>query len=461
MKIICRKAVAAIMKSIRIGLIVALSVMAFGLCGILVYGMAGGDIFRVGARQSYSNAQLVLEKEIPLDGIESISVLYGMNSNDIYLYESEKDVIIVREYSSSEMSEKELSAVKVNNNFLEIKGARRNYGSFGFHLFGFNGGYYNRHYTEVYLPASYRGELLLETSSGDIISELDINSEKDVSVTSTSGDVEFPSVTADNVSVNTSSGYVEMDKIAAGADQSVGVISINTSSGDVKLGELAGKINIESSSGYLTLGTITGDTQLGTSSGDININEITGETKTESSSGCLTIGTLTGNAQLKTTSGDVEVRCADGDIQIMTNSGTVKIPEGSGSRTISTSSGNIVAGSTAGSFQIKSQSGDVQATIQKGEGSLETTSGDVQLSLEELAGTLNINSSSGYVDITLSDNNEFEFMTSTTSGDIMTFFDNDLTFSSRRNHAQGIHGANEQGNRIEIQTTSGDVRISK
>lgn len=449
------------MKSIRIGLIVALSVMVFALCGILVYGMAGGDVFRAGARQSYSNAQLVLEKEIPLDGIESISVLYGMNSNDIYLYESEKDVIIVREYSSTEMSENELSTVKVDENCLVIKGTRRNYNSFGFHLFGFNGGYYDRHYTEVYLPASYRGELLLTTSSGDIISELDISSEKDVSVTSTSGDVEFPSVTAENVSVNTSSGYVTMENIAANADYPVGEISIKTSSGDVKLKGLAGKTNIESSSGYLTIGTITGDTQLKTTSGDMNINEITGEIKTESSSGCLTIGTLTGNAQLKTTSGDVEVQCADGDIQIMTNSGTVKIPEGSGSRTISTTSGNITAGSTEGSLQLKSQSGDVQATIQKGEGSLETTSGDVQLRLEELAGTLNINSSSGYVDITLSAENEFEFMTSTSSGDIVTFFDSDLTFSSRENHAQGIHGANEQGNRIEIQTTSGDVRISK
>ena len=447
------------MKSLKIILILVLTVITFSLCGIMVYVMAGGSIFRNHNRQGYTNVQLVLEREIPLEGIDSISILYSMNSNDIYLYESENDAITIREYSSIEMSEKELSAIKVNENSLEIKGARRNYSSVGFHLFYFDGGFYNRHYTEVYLPVSYHGELLLETASGDIISELDIKSEKDVSITSSSGDVEFPSVAAENVFVHTASGYVKMEKIDANEDHSAGEISIKTSSGDVDLKELSGKTNIESSSGYLTIGTITGDTQLKTSSGDINIKELTGEVKTESSSGYLNIGTLTGNAQFKTTSGDVDVQYADGDVQTVTTSGNVKVLEGDGSRTISTSSGDIMAESTEGGFQVNTQSGDVQIAMQKGEGSIETASGDVQLSLEELAGTLNVNSSSGYVGITISTENEFEFMTSTSSGNIVTFFDSDLTFSSRRNHAQGVHGANAQGNRIVIQTTSGDVRI--
>lgn len=449
------------MKSLKIILILVLTIITFSLCGIMVYVMAGGSIFRNYNRQGYANVQLVLEKEIPLDGIDAISILYGMNNNDIYLFESENDDVIIREYSSAEMGEKELPAIKVSGNRLEIKGARRNYSSVGFHLFYFNGGSYNRHYTEVYLPASYHGELLLETASGDIISELDIKSEEDVSITSTSGDVEFPSVAADNISVHTSSGYVRMEKIDAYADHSVGEISIKTSSGDVDLKELTGRTDIESSSGYLTIGTITGDTQLRTSSGDINIKELTGEVKTESSSGYLAIGTLTGNAQFKTTSGDMDVQYADGEVQAVTNSGNVKMPEGNGDRTISTSSGDIMAESTEGIFQINTQSGDVQITVQKGEGSIETASGDVQLALEELAGTLNVNSSSGYVGITLPAENEFEFMTGTSSGNIVTFFDSDLTFSSRRNHAQGVHGANAQGNRIVIQTTSGDVRISK
>lgn len=449
------------MKGIKIGLIVLSSFIAISLCGILVYGLAGGARFRDEGPQGHNNVQLVLEKEIPLDGIDSISILYNMNSNDIYLHESENEAVTVREYSSSEMSEKEISTVEVNGNSLEVRGARRNYDGIGFHLFYIGRGAYSRHYTEVYLPASYCGELLLKTSSGDIVSNFDIVLDRDCSVSSSSGDVRFSSVTADNVSVDTSSGYVTMEDIDAKADGSAGTVSIRTSSGDVNVKTITGETGIESSSGYVTVERIQGDARLKTSSGDMHVKEIAGEAETESSSGDVTIGTITGDAHLKTSSGDISVQHIDGNIQTTSNSGYVKISEGSGDRMITTSSGSVIAGGTESGFRVITQSGDVQITVQRGAGSIETTSGDIQLGLQELAGTLSVNSSSGYVSIMLSAENEFEFMTETSSGDIMTFFDDALNFSSRKNHAQGTYGANEQENRIEIHTSSGDVRVSK
>lgn len=448
------------MKSMKIGLIVVLSIITVSLCGTLVYGMLGGNIFRNYDRQYYADVQLVLEEEISLDGIESISVLYNMNNNDIYLLENETDTVVVKEYSTSDMNENELTTIKVNENSLVIRGARRSFNS-GFHLFWNNGYAYNRHYTEVYLPTSYHGEILLETASGDIASDFDMELEKDFSITSTSGDVNFPGITAANATVNTSSGYVRMENIDTNVNGAAGEIHIKTTSGDVNLKELTGETVIESSSGYLTIGSITGDTQLKTSSGDMNIKEIVGETKTESSSGYLMIETLTGDAQIKTTSGDVNIQHMDGDIQVTTTSGYVRILEGDGGRSVSTSSGDITVEGTGENFRLNTQSGDVQITVQKGEGNIETSSGDVQLGMEELAGTLNINSSSGYVRIKLSAENEFEFVANTSSGDIMTFFDSDLTFSSRKDHAQGTYGDNAQGNQVEIQTTSGDIRVSK
>ena len=448
------------MKGIRIGLIVVLSVMTVGLCGVLVCGITGRNIFWNPGRQNYKEVQLVLEKEISLDGIDSISIMYGMNSNDIYFYESENSALTIKEYSSSEMNDNELSTIKVNGSSLEVKGVRRNY-SDGFRLFWFNGYSYNRHYTEVYLPGSYHGEIMLETSSGDIISDFDLELEKEVSITSTSGDISFPSVAASNAEINTSSGNVRMDNIDTNVNGSVGEIHIRTSSGDVDLKELTGETDIESSSGYLTVRSITGNTQLKTSSGDINIKEITGETKVESSSGYQVIETLTGNAQFNTTSGDVSIQRMNGGTRIETTSGIVRILEGSGDRSLATSSGDIIVKGTEGNFQISTQSGNAQINMQKGAGSIDTSSGDIQLGLEELVGTLDIDSSSGYVDIKLSTENEFEFEADTSSGDIETFFDRDLNFSSRGHHAQGIYGANTQGNRIEIRTTSGDVRISK
>lgn len=441
-----------------------MSLLTAGLCGILLYGMAGGAHNRFGGpgRPNYVDMQIVFEEEVPLDGIDSISVLYSMNSNDIYLYESEGDAVLVREYSSTEPGENELTTVRVNGGSLEVRGVRRNDVNSGFYLF-YNGGYYT-HYTEVYIPASYRGGLLLETSSGDIVSNRNIASEKDFSAASSSGDVRLLSVAAANVSVTTSSGNVKMEDIAAYADGSegevsAGEISIRTSSGDVNLRALTGETRLESSSGNLTVGAISGNAQLKTTSGDMNLKELAGETMIESSSGYLTVETISGNAKIKTISGDVTVQCIDGNIQTVTSSGYVRILEGSGSRSISTNSGDIIVEGTEGSFQVDSQSGDARITMQKADGSIETISGDVRLELEELAGVLSINSSSGYINMKLSDENEFEFEANTSSGDIVTFFDSELHISSDKDYAQGVHGTNTQGNRVEIKTVSGDVRI--
>lgn len=453
------------MRNIKIGLIIILSILTVGLCGILLYGMTGGtahNMFMNSEHQNYEDMQMVLEKEVSLDGIDSISVLYGMNSNDIYIYESENDDVLVREYSSTELDDNEITTVRVKDGSLEVRGARRNNVDFGFRLFYFgNGGHFNRHYTEVYIPASYRGEFLLETSSGDIVSDMNIQSEKDFSVGSSSGDVHLLDVTAANVSATTSSGYVKIEDIATSASESGGKINIKTSSGDVNLGELTGDTKIESSSGNLTVEMIAGDVQLKTTSGDMNLKELAGETKLESSSGYLSVEIISGNATLKTSSGDVSIQHIDGDIQAVTSSGYVRILEGSGDRSISTNSGDVTVESAEGSFQVDSSSGDVQITVQKGDGSIGTTSGDVRLELKELNGALSINSSSGYVNLKLPAENEFEFEANTASGDIVTFFDDELQISSRKDHAQGVHGANTQGNRVEIRTSSGDVRIMK
>lgn len=450
----------SIMKNIKIGLIVLLCVIIVGLCGIFVCGVSGMKVFRGHERQNYNDVQLVLEEEIPLAGIDNISILYSMNSNDIYLAESEGDVVLIREYSSCELSESEVSTVKTNGSSLEVRGVRRNYS--GMRFFGVFGPYYvnERHYTEVCLPASFQGELLLETASGDITSDFDIKLEKTLSAASSSGDIHFLSVNADGISLSSSSGNVMTGDVITNIDGSSGEISIQTASGDMNLEELRGETKMESSSGEMTVDVIVGNARLGTASGDMIINEIQGEMIAESSSGNITVMAITGNSQIKTVSGDVEVRQMEGDARVTTSSGYVKILAGSGDRAVSTVSGDIVVTGSEGDFQADAQSGNIQMDIQSGEGSIGSTSGEIQLGLRELTGKLDINSISGSVSINLSTENEFGFTADTTSGSIMTFFDNDLEFSSRKKYAQGTYGVNMAGNQVEIKTTSGDVVVS-
>ena len=368
------------MRRIKIVLLVTLCVLTVLLCGIFVYGITGHDIyraFRYDHEREYVGMHLVLEQEVSIDGIDNISVSYSMNSNDVYLYEGQGDMLTVKEYNEVELNENQLSTVSVNGSKLEIKGKRRNSGIFGvgFFHFGYGGGY-----TEIWLPASYKGELALSTSSGDIASEMDLVLEKDLKAASTSGEITMPDVTASNVSLGRTSGYVNAE-------------------------------------------------------------------------------TITGNVQIETTSGDITVQHIDGNAAFSSTSGNAKIMEGGGDRSVSTSSGDVTIDGADGLWKIQTTSGEVRVKGKNDNGSIDTTSGDVSLEIVELNGTLGINTSSGTVNMVLMQDSAFDFSADTTSGDIDTFFDDDLKFSKRGNNAQGTHGQNSQGNSIRIETTSGDVRI--
>lgn len=371
------------MRNLKIGLLVMFCILTVFLCGIFAYGMTGHDIYRAfrggNYDRDYVGMHLVLEKEVPIDGIDSISVSYSMNSNDVYLYEGQGDMLTIKEYHEIGLNENELSTVSVNSSSIEIKGKRRSSRRFGAGFFHFG---YDSGYTEVWLPASYRGELALATSSGDIMSEMELVLEKDLIVASTSGEITMPGVTAGNV-------------------------------------------------------------LLASTSGDVNAD------------------TITGNVQIATTSGDITVQHIDGNATVESSSGNVKIMEGRGERSVSTTSGDVMLDGADGLWKIHTTSGEVWVKGQNDNGSIETTSGDVSLEIAELNGTLDINTSSGTVNMKLSQDSAFDFSADTTSGDIDTFFDDDLKFSKKGNSAQGTHGQDTQENSIQIGTTSGDVKIMR
>ncbi|MBD5513575.1 MAG: DUF4097 domain-containing protein [Lachnospiraceae bacterium] len=411
------------MRRIKIVLLVALCVLTVLLCGIFAHGMTGHNIYRAfqyDHERDYVGMHLVLEQEVSIDGIDSISVSYSMNSNDVYLYEGQGDVLTVKEYNEVGLNENQLSTVSVKGSKLEIKGKRRSSRRIGVGFFHFG---YGAGYTEIWLPASYKGDLALSTSSGDIMSEMDLVLERDLMAASTSGEITMPDVTASNVLLASTSGNVRFENIETNKNETAGDISITTTSGDITVKQLAGETNIVSTSGYVNAETITG------------------------------------NVQIETTSGDITVQHLDGNVTVGSSSGCAKIMEGKGERSVSTSSGDVLIDGSEGLWKIQTTSGEVCVKGQNDNGSIDTTSGDVSLEIVELNGTLDINTSSGSVNMVLMQDSAFEFRADTTSGDIDTFFDDDLKFSKRGNNAQGTHGQNSQGNSIRIDTTSGDVRI--
>lgn len=219
----------------------------------------------------------------------------------------------------------------------------------------------------------------------------------------------------------------------------------------------SGYVNVylpESYQGDLTAAALSGDIDadidfiLGkdaafvasTTSGEILLLKVEAETVDISSvSGDVDADTITGETDISTTSGDVDVTAITGDCNV------------------STVSGDITINSVTGKAGFSTTSGDVRAEDLSGDGKVNTVSGDIRLCFIK-AGDINVSTTSGIVDISIPENTTVDFETSTTSGNIDTFFDDALSFNKKGNHASGTYGDGE-AIRMEISAVSGDVSV--
>lgn len=254
----------------------------------------------------------------------------------------------------------------------------------------------NYRYFEIYLPQDYSGAMDIKASSGDIFGENDLK--------------------LADFTLNATSGYVELQSVKAKN------IFIKTSSGDVDAVNLEGAIEISTQSGYVELVECVGDTQIATSSGDV------------------TVKNQTGNFEVGTSSGYVEVQEIIGDTLIATSSGDVDISKMTGNLDISTTSGYVEAGQIEGGSKV------------------ETSSGDVDLNFTDLTDSLSIKTTSGYVSCILPEDINFQFQANTTSGEIMTDFDDTLSFDRKAERATGVVGTKENPDiEVQVNTSSGDI----
>ena len=109
------------------------------------------------------------------------------------------------------------------------------------------------------------------TSSGDISSKMDIAIGKTFKAATSSGDVCIPNITAQDVSIECSSGDVLLDKVSTELGEAAGDIAIKTTSGDIEADQLTGTVNIATSSGEIAVRQMTGDADLRTASGSIGV----------------------------------------------------------------------------------------------------------------------------------------------------------------------------------------------
>ena len=119
-------------------------------------------------------------------------------------------------------------------------------------------------------------------------------------------------------------------------DGDLGEVSVKTASGDVKLGDVAQRLQAKTASGDISVGEIGAGGQVVTVSGDVELAGFSGELVSRTVSGDVEIGYVRGPIAINTTSGDTTLRAVsafeDGDVRIQTVSGDVRIGVGRGTR---------------------------------------------------------------------------------------------------------------------------------
>jgi lia operon protein LiaG len=177
---------------------------------------------------------------------------------------------------------------------------------------------------EIGVPERYAGDLTVHTSSGDVeISDQNLSA---LFVETSSGDMRLSSIQAAELSTHSSSGDQTANGLRSGRAQ------FRSSSGDILAGNLQGGARAESSSGSITLRfrDFSSDVEVHSSSGDVELY-------------------LTGSAQFR-----LEARSSSGDIDCafpVTLSGagsemrrhrmTATVGEGTHRVSVKTSSGDI------------------------------------------------------------------------------------------------------------------------
>lgn len=203
----------------------------------------------------------------------------------------------------------------------------------------------------------------------------------------------------------------------------LGPVVLNTLSGDVKIQESDDPLEVSSGSGEIVLERITADISAHSNSGDICLDTINAE-----------------RAEVSSNSGEVQLKAVDAQVVQVT-----------------TSSGDISFAGSAEQLELLSSSGQIKVENEQAQSlNLETGSGDIRYR-GELSGRSSIASSSGDVELKLSDPSNLRVDAKTSSGSI----DSNLKLTLEENSEHVLVGSMGDGSvQLSITTSSGDVRIS-
>ncbi|WP_124067186.1 DUF4097 family beta strand repeat-containing protein [Clostridium sp. E02] len=213
----------------------------------------------IGCSKSNSS-QEANELQFSLDGISSLTISY--DEEKITFFENDGEDLIIKEYMTKNKSNY-YAKVKQRNNNIHISEGGKPFFKKGF-----------SRYIEVYLPKSYRENLTVTSTNGDIdFSGMNLNLSA-LRVDNSSGTVTLDHAVAFDIYLSSTSGKLNLGNIEANQ------IRLETTSGSVSCTELNGNVTYTSTSGNTDIKSAIGSgSYKANNSGKLNVvyTEVNGD----------------------------------------------------------------------------------------------------------------------------------------------------------------------------------------
>lgn len=261
-------------------LIIILIIFVVTLCNILMFAiqnkgwnwfMSFGDLSDLRKEEHIKKEQL-----ISLFDLEKVSLEF--KSSDVNVFFTEDSQIRVVQYSYKELDEELLFNVNKTGKHITIRESTKP------RFFVFHIGFMEQSVYDVYIPKEYKESLEIKAVSGDVEVEENLKF-KDLTISSTSGDIKMGNVNATNIKIESISGDIKLGNLT---DED---LRLKTVSGDIRVESAKGKIEAKTTSGTIEIKELEGNVELTSISGDIKSDNFK----------------VTGDSRVKTTSGNVRM----------------------------------------------------------------------------------------------------------------------------------------------------------
>ncbi len=196
------------------------------------------------------------------------------------------------------------------------------------------------------------------------------------------------------------------------------------SDGAIYAAGIEGELLVESRSGEVTVDRIGGPCTVTTGGGDLRIGEVHGRLRCLTGGGRITVQAARKEAALETFGGDIVVGEVGGGVRAQTAAGNIRVHAAGGPVTAITGGGEVAIEKAGGTVTVRNLAGPVQLGAAQGGFECQSASGGIRLS--SVTGPMRVSTSLGSIVADLAGAHLADSFLATTGGDITVLIPSNL-----------------------------------